>query len=64
VPTRDHQEVPGRHRESIPQANEPVGLEGDSSVVWLAEEARVGHGTGQESDELGRYWSGSGLPAE
>ena len=64
VPTRDDQEVPGRHRESIPQANEPVGLEGDSSVVWLAEEARVGHGTGQESDELGRYWSGSGLPAE
>jgi hypothetical protein len=30
----------------------------------LAEEARVGHGAGQESDELERYWSGSGLPAE
>ena len=64
VTTRDDQEVSGRHGESIPQANEPVGLEGKSSVVRLAEEALVGHGTGQASDGCGRYWRGAGLPAE
>ncbi len=49
VPARDDQEMPGRHREAIPQAEELVCFEGNPGPVGLAEEAGVGHGSNQVS---------------